>query len=123
MVKKFQVLRDKMSPAARAEAEELTRRMLAEMPLQELRQARRLSQEQLAKILGVRQAAISKLERRTDMYISTLRNFVKAMGGDLEITARFPDGAVRINQFEELGPTDERAYGTPPRSRLTKVAE
>jgi len=123
MVKKFQVLRDRMSPAARARAEELTRTMLAEMPLQELRQARHLSQEQLANVLGVRQAGISKLERRTDMYISTLRGFVKAMGGDLEITARFPDGAVRINQFEELEPSDERAYGTPPKRRLTKMAE
>jgi len=72
------------------------------MPLAELRQARKLSQEQIASSLHVKQAAISKLERRTDMYISTLRKFVKAMGGDLEITARFPDGSVKITHFEEI---------------------
>jgi len=57
---------------------------------------------QLAVSLHVKQASVSKLERRTDMYISTLRGYIKAMGGDLEIIARFPDGSVRINQFEEL---------------------
>jgi len=72
------------------------------MPLQELRHARNLSQEQLAQTLSIRQAAVSKLEKRTDMYISTLRNFIKAMGGELEIIAKFPDGAVRINQFEDI---------------------
>jgi DNA-binding XRE family transcriptional regulator len=70
-----------MSPQARAEANALTEQMLTEMPLQELRRARHLSQEQLAEILHVRQATISKLERRTDMYISTLRSYIQAMGG------------------------------------------
>jgi len=49
----------------------------------------------------VNQAAISKLERRTDMYIGTLRSYIKAMGGDLEVIARFPDGEVRISNFAE----------------------
>ena len=71
-------------------------------PLQELRKARVLSQEQLARALHLRQPSISKLEKRTDMYISTLRSFIKAMGGELEIVARFPEGNVRINQFEEI---------------------
>lgn len=102
MAKKFSQLRNQMSPGARIEANALTQQMLAEMPLQELRRARDLSQEQLAEILHVRQATISKLERRTDMYISTLRSYIQAMGGDLEITARFPDGEIRINQFSEL---------------------
>ncbi|MEK7838233.1 MAG: XRE family transcriptional regulator, partial [candidate division NC10 bacterium] len=61
-----------------------------------------LTQEHLAKVLHVNQSAISKLERRTDMYVSTLQDFVRAMGGRLEIRAVFPDGAVRINQFAEL---------------------
>lgn len=76
--------------------------LLSQLPLTELRHARQLSQEQLAGVLHVKQASISKLERRTDMYISTLRNFIRAMGGELEIIARFPDGSVKINQFEEL---------------------
>ncbi len=52
--------------------------------------------------LGVNQAAVSKLERRADMYVSTLQRFVKAMGGELKITARFPEGTVEINQFEDV---------------------
>ncbi len=91
-----------MSPEARKKAAEKTKNMLEVMPLQELRNARHLSQEQLAKTLSVKQSSVSKLEQRTDMYISTLRNFIKAMGGDLEIIARFPDGEILINQFEDI---------------------
>ena len=102
MAKPYKLLRDKMALEARAKAAEKTRQMLAEMPLQELRQARLISQEQLAEVLRVRQSSISKMERRTDMYISTLRNIIKAMGGDLEIVAHFPDGDVSIKQFEDI---------------------
>jgi len=104
MSKPYHTLREKMNPVARKAAAEKTKAMLAAMPLQELRHARHLSQEQLAKTLSVKQAAVSKLEKRTDMYISTLRNFIKAMGGELEIVARFPDGTVEINQFEGIDP-------------------
>ena len=102
MAKPYSTLRAKMSPDARAKAEEQTRQLMLEMPLQELRQARKMSQEQMAKSLHTKQSNVSRIEKRTDMYISTLRNVIKAMGGDLEIVARFPDGNVRINQFEEL---------------------
>jgi len=70
------------------------------MPLDELREAREMTQVHLARILKVNQAAVSKMERRTDMYISTLQDFVRAMGGELKITARLPDGTVEISQFE-----------------------
>jgi len=102
MSKPYSILRGKMKPAARKRAAEKTRAMLEAMPLQELRNARNLSQEQLAQTLSVKQAAVSKLEKRTDMYVSTLRNFIKAMGGDLEIIARFPDVSVQISQFEDI---------------------
>ena len=102
MAKPFKLLRNKMSPEAQRRVEAKTLKMLEEMPLQELRQARSLTQEQMAKILRVKQASVSKLERRTDMYISTLRTYVKAMGGNLEIVAQFPEGDVRIAQFEDL---------------------
>ncbi|MDO9537947.1 MAG: XRE family transcriptional regulator [Thermoplasmata archaeon] len=102
MSKPYSILRGKMKPAARKKAAEKTKALLAEMPLQELRHARNLSQEQLARTLSVKQPSVSKLEQRTDMYISTLRNFIKAMGGDLEIIARFPDGSIQINQFEDI---------------------
>ena len=102
MARKFQELRDRMSPESRARAEAQTEAMLKEMPLDELRTARNLTQEHLAEVLNVGQAAISKMERRSDMYISTLSHFVEAMGGHLEIRAIFPDGEVRISQFKEL---------------------
>ena len=74
-----------------------------EATLRQLRKAREQSQEELGRTLGVKQAAVSKLERRTDMYISTLRGLIEAMGGTLEIVARFPGRPpVRITQFESL---------------------
>ena len=91
-----------MSPESRARAEAMTQKMLAEMPLDELRRARGLSQKMLADALHIQQPAIAKLERRTDMYISTLRSHIEAMGGQLEVVARFPDGSVKINNFGDL---------------------
>ena len=101
MAKNFSVLRAKMSPATQARAAKRARTMLQEMPLQELRHAKELSQAKLAAALHINQAAISKLERRTDMYISTLRAYIKAMGGELEILAKFPDGEVKISNFAD----------------------
>jgi len=102
MAKKFSELRDRMSPAARAASEREFRRIVEEMPLEELRAARELTQTSLAKILDVGQSEVSKIEKRTDMYVSTLASYVKAMGGELEICAVFPDGKVKINQFEDI---------------------
>jgi DNA-binding XRE family transcriptional regulator len=106
MAKKYSDLRATMSPESRARAKSRADEMLAEMPLQELRQARGLSQKMLAELLHVQQPAIAKLEKRTDMYISTLRSHIEAMGGELDVIARFPDGAVKITNFAEL---DENA--------------
>ena len=69
--------------------------------LRQLRELTNLTQEQLAKRLGVHQAAVSRLERRREMNLGTLRRFIEAMGGKLEVTARFPDQSIRIAQFEE----------------------
>jgi predicted transcriptional regulator len=102
MNKKFRHILEQMAPERRKRIAERTAELLAELPLHELRKARDLSQEELAATLGVNQATISKLERRTDMYISTMRRFVDAMGGELEITARFPEGVVAIDQFSTL---------------------
>ncbi len=109
MARRFREVRESMPPARQAEIRRRTEELLAEMPLQELRQARELSQKELAEVLGINQATISKLERRTDMYLSSLRRFVEAMGGELEIAATFPDGRVRIQLLEDLdaGKTDE----------------
>ena len=102
MAKPYKDLRAKMPTAARKRADARATVLMQEMPLYELRQARQLSQEQLARELHVRQANVSKIERRTDVYISTLRSYVEAMGGELEITAKFPQGTVKIRQFETI---------------------
>src|SRR5579884_2799973 len=102
MAKKFSELRNKMSPESRAHMEARHKELLKEMPHQELRNARRLTQAQLASAMNMSQAAVSKLESNTDMYISTLKHFLEAMGGDLDIRAVFPDGEVKINQFKEV---------------------
>lgn len=96
-------LRKGMSPEREKRNASRSAQMLAEMPLQELRQARQLSQQTLTELLEVTQPEISKLERRTDMYLSTLRRYIEAMGGSLEVLASFPGGGkVRISQFEAL---------------------
>lgn len=101
MAKKFSdLVAQTMSPESVQRAKGATQEMRDAMPLNELRQARGLSQKALAAILKVEQPAIAKMERRTDMYISTLRSHIEAMGGVLEITARFPEGAVKICSFQ-----------------------
>ena len=102
MTKIFSELRAQMSPAAQARTDAKAIAMLAEMPLSELRQARGLSQKMLAEILHVQQPSIAKMEKRTDMYLSTLRSHIQAMGGELDIIARFAEGTVKINNFAEL---------------------
>jgi hypothetical protein len=109
MARKFSELRSKMSPAAQAKAKAETDRMLAEMPLQELRRARELSQVRLGELMHIAQSEVSKIEKRTDLYLSTLRSYIEAMGGELEIVARFPDGAVRVKQLM----TDEERDAVP----------
>lgn len=113
MAKKFSALRARMSPKARTRSEALTKKRLEEMPLQALRQALDLTQQEVAASLKIEQAAVSKMEKQTDMYLSTLRRFIAAMGGELEIVARFPEGAVRITQF---GKADK----DPPRARASR---
>lgn len=102
MARNFKELRSRMEPERRARVEQRVKDALKAMPLEELREARELTQNQLAKVLHVSQGAVSKVERRADMYVSTLRSYVRAIGGDLQIRAVFPEGEVLINQFEDL---------------------
>ena len=118
MAKSFKTLRAKMPAAARQRAEARANVLMQEMPLYELRQARSLSQEQMARELRIGQANISKLERRADMYISTLRSYLEAMGGELEINAKFPHGTVKITQFENIDTVPAK-----PASRRRKRAQ
>ncbi len=102
MARNFKELRAKMSPESRARSTEKAKVLLREMALSELREAVSLTQESLADALGVKQSSISKMERRSDVYLSTLRRIIEAMGGELEIIAAMPDGRVYIKQFKDL---------------------
>ena len=102
MAKKFSELRAQMPLAAQQQAQQIANEMIKEMILQELRQARGLSQKEMAERLNVQQPAIARLEKRTDMYLSSLRSHIEAMGGQLEIIARFEDGSVKIRNIAEL---------------------
>jgi transcriptional regulator with XRE-family HTH domain len=106
MAKNFNTLREKMSPESRERSRVLAEKYRAEMPLNELRYALEITQTHLAELLKVKQSAVSKMERRTDMYLSTLHHIIKAMGGELKIMAYFPDGAVEINQFRAFRKTE-----------------
>ena len=98
----FTELRARMSPKARAEAQAEAQRLDEEMDLSEVRRALKLSQEEIGQTLRINQGSVAKIEKRADMYVSTLRRFIEAMGGELEIVARFPDHAVRIRNFSDL---------------------
>lgn len=105
MARKYAELRERMSPEARAAANEKAVQMLLEIPLHELRQAREKTQQEMAAALGTTQANISQLEKRADMYLSTLRRYIEALGGELEITARFPTGELRLLGFADAEQT------------------
>lgn len=99
---KYSELRAKMSPDRRSRNEWAAEAMLAAMELDELRKARNLTQEELAERLQKRQGNVSRTLRRTDMHVSTLRDVIEAMGGELVITAHFSDVDVRIDQFDPV---------------------
>lgn len=83
-----------------------------EMTLKELRRARKVTQVRIAKELGIRQEGVSRLEKRSDLLLSTLRKAVRAMGGDLRLVAAFPDRApivlAGIAEADTKGRTDGR---------------
>ena len=99
----FAKLRAGMAPAQRKAVADKVAALSADMSLAELRQARQLTQQMLSGTLQVGQAAVAKMEKRTDMYVGNLRRFVEAMGGELDVIARFPEGSVKINNFAEIG--------------------
>jgi transcriptional regulator with XRE-family HTH domain len=108
MARNYKELQEKMDPASRADNGRGVRDELQRMALDELRSAKRLTQADMAEMLDVPQSSISRIEQRADMYLSTLRNYVHAMGGALQIQAIFPDGGtVVINRFGEY---EDRPY-------------
>lgn len=103
MAKKFSELLRAIPKDRPQRVESRFQAALAAMPLEELRRAKELTQIQLSEKLGVNQSEVSKIEHRSDIYLSTLAEYIEALGGRLEIRAMFPDGPILINQF-----TDER---------------
>jgi DNA-binding XRE family transcriptional regulator len=100
--RKFRELVESMPAKRQQRIAKRVRESLTSMPLEEIRKARQMTQAKLAETLGVNQGEISKIEHRTDIYISTLAGYVEALGGKLEIRAIFPDREMRISQYEEL---------------------
>lgn len=108
MARPFKELRDRMRPQARKRVDRRVRETLLEMSLQELRQrVTGVTQTELAELMEVTQGAISQLEKRHDVLMSKLAEYIRALGGELELIARFPDADVRITQFES-----DRTRGT-----------
>jgi transcriptional regulator with XRE-family HTH domain len=100
-----------LPPERRAKVTARTERLIAEeMALRHLRQALHLTQQNMAKLLRIDQGSISKIESRSDMLLSTLRSYVKAMGGDLRLVAEFPDGVVELSSLGQVF-GDEKAPG------------
>lgn len=100
-------LKAKLDPAVVEAAARETDTLLQQMALSELREARKLTQVNLAKTLGVGQGAVSKIEKRTDMYLSSLQSYIEAMGGQFRMIASFPDGQVEIKLFSDLDPPEQ----------------
>lgn len=103
----------KLSPAHRKKVEARAAQLIAEeMTLRELRHARKLTQVRMARKLGITQDSVSRLEKRSDLLLSTLRKTVEAMGGNLSLVAEFPDRAPVV-----LSGIAEGDLGLKPTSR------
>jgi len=119
MAKNFDTLvKRTTSKATRDKAAVRTKELLAELPVAELRQLAGKSQRELAKILGIKQPSLSKLENQSDIQVSTLQKIVEALGGKLDVVARFPKGSVKIGQFGNRSQTSPRSRSAPPEMQL-----
>lgn len=104
MAKSFDELAKKtLSKADLGKAKKRAKEIMADLLLSELREAVGPKQKELAQRMGIAQPTLSRLEKQTDMQVSTLQKLVEALGGELEIVARFPKGGVSIRQFDEDG--------------------
>src|SRR5690349_21422024 len=99
MAHKYAELRAQMSPESQARARRQTEIMLAAMDLRNLLKERGYTQKDLAQQLEIAQGNVSRMLRRPNMHVSTLQELIEAMGGQLQLTAHFPDADYRIDQF------------------------
>ena len=116
MTKNWREVRKNLSPEAEARIQTRVRDAATIIRLQQLREARNLTQANLAHTLRMNQGSISKMEKKADMYISTLRSYVEAMGGKLTIMAEFDGVPVKIDLLEEIESEaknhDDQTYAT-----------
>ena len=98
----FQELSREFTTERRQRIDAIKRDLLAEMPLHVLRRARTLTQQDLAETLQVSQPAVAEMERRADIYVSSLRSHIEAVGGKLKIVAEFPEGEIAITNFSQI---------------------
>ncbi len=103
MARSFEELRKQIPPERRAHNRRRAQELLAELRLREVRAACELTQAELAERLNIDQPNVSRLENRSDVHVSTLADYVAALGGRLELLAVFPEGTVRIDQFGNSG--------------------
>lgn len=101
MARNFRELEAKMPAESLGRAKARARQMLAEMLLAEVRNTVGMTQAELAKLLGIKQPTLSRLESQDDMQISTLKRLIGALGGQLEIIAHLPEGDIRLTQFDD----------------------
>ncbi|AQT67398.1 Antitoxin HigA [Anaerohalosphaera lusitana] len=99
MARKFSELEKRMDPESVKRAKARAREEMAQMLLAEIRKETGITQENLAKSMGIKQPSLSKLESQRDMQISTLRRLIEALGGKLELIAHMPEGDIKISQF------------------------
>ena len=121
MARKWGEVRKQLSAEREARVRRRVQEELVRLSLQQLRSARNLTQENLARTLNIKQSAVSRLEQRTDMYVSTLRSYLKAMGAELQVKAVFPDGEVEIEQFEEIEARPKRAMSAQGESGIKRA--
>ena len=109
---------ERLSAAQRKKVEARAAQLIAEeLTLREIRKARKLTQQKIAKSLRIGQEGVSKIEKRSDLLISTLRGYVEAMGGQLSLVAEFPDREPVV-----LSGIGEEAPGPKPRKKHARAA-
>ena len=101
MARKFRDLIEKMAPEKQQRIRDRADILILRMALQDLRKEKGKTQEQMAKLMGMSQSALSKMEHQQDMKLSTLVRIIRALGGELKMIAQFPDNEVVINQFKK----------------------
>ncbi|MGA7521026.1 MAG: XRE family transcriptional regulator [Acidobacteriaceae bacterium] len=118
MAKNWREVRRTLPPEREERIAAGVQKELARLPLAQVRKARAMTQMRLGEILQVNQAAVSKMEQRADMYISTLRSYIEAMGGSLEIHAVFPEAEILL---DHLGTEGETKTAAPMEEAISKA--